>query len=89
MPTPNGTLYRLAEIERRLATLEAGQPAVMAERMRQLGDNVREMRGHFDKRMESLEAEQESLKKTLIGAAVTFALSSVGFSVTVLTVFGQ
>lgn len=87
LPT-NGTLYRLNELERRLAALEAGQPAVMAERIRNIGEGQAEMRKHFDQRMDAVESEQESLKKTLIGAAVTIALSAIGFALTVLQVFG-
>lgn len=86
---PNGGLeWRLRNAEKRLDRLEEGQPAVLAERIRQLERRVDDLDRHTNRRMDDLAAGQNALQRAIVGAAVTFAGSALLFSFTVWQVFG-
>jgi hypothetical protein len=85
----NGTTsFRLNQLERRVDRLEEGQPAVLAERVRQLEVRIGGLDTHVNKRMDDLDEGQQSQQRALVAAAITFAGSSLLFSFTIWQVFG-
>lgn len=85
----NGAIeWRLRRVEDDVRELEKGQPAVIAERTRQLELRVGALNSHVSKRIDDLEAGQNALQRAIVGAAVAFAGSALIFSFTVWQVFG-
>jgi len=84
---PEGTTWRLVELERRVAELERLQPAVLAEQIKGLRERIDVLERHFHERIDDLESDQASVRKALIGAALAVASSAVLFCFTAFQVF--
>lgn len=68
----------IREIRRRLERLEAADPHVVAERVRRLSDDVRE-----------LEERVDAMRRTLMGFLVTFAFFGVTLTISLVAFFGS
>lgn len=87
MTAPEGISWRMTEIERRVRDLERQQPAVLAEQIRGLGQRIDILERHFHERMDDLEEDQASVRRALVGAALTVAVSAALFCFTAFQVF--
>lgn len=74
---PNGTIpYRVQRLEEDVRELKQGQPAVVADRVGRLEREMHSFR-------EDVAEDLASLRRLIIGAAVTLVLSSLGIALTV------
>lgn len=70
--------YRFRRIEDDIRELKRHEPAVIAAEVRRLNQDVADLRKHVDGKFEELEDKIAANTKTLVGFAVTVAVSAVG-----------
>jgi hypothetical protein len=70
-------MVRLANVERRLEKLYDLEPAVLAHSVRDLHEDVQDLRD-----------EMRSLRRAVVGSAITVAVSAVGFAFVVMQTWG-
>lgn len=73
----NNLSWRVGRLERDVAELQQGQPAVMAERVSHLSEDVVELRG-----------DVKSLRRTFLGFLITFAFFGITIVVSLVTILG-
>jgi hypothetical protein len=73
----NSVSYRLKRLEEDVQDLKAGQPAVIAERVRMLSLRVAELKTEIQGDMEELRGELATQRKILIGSFVSLALGLI------------
>ena len=73
----NNITWRVGRLEDDVRELKQGQPAVMAERVSHLSDDVLELRG-----------DVRALRRTFLGFLITFAFFGITLVVSMVTVLG-
>ena len=80
---------RLDDHHRRLTDLEQTRPAVIAQQMRDTRDDVNEIKKSIEKLDAKIDDRAGSMVKALYVAAVSFAASTVGLSLTAYLIWGS
>lgn len=74
----NGLSTRVGFLERRVDKLENLEPAVVAERVKGVADEIRDLRGEF-----------KAVKRALYAFAISVSLGAIGFAFTVFSLLGR
>ena len=79
--------YRLLAIERRLDKLEQVDTQVLVERITQVDERRKERSADLTRRIDQLEVEFTALRRAIVAAAITIAVSAILTTTTIYLVF--